>query len=87
MNIVAVKWAKNQKHFDETLPYSDDHVTAVPRPPLRVMQEQRAREAAKAVEEYAASGRATEAKTERLRALRLAREAANGSSKTSKTSR
>jgi hypothetical protein len=87
MNIVPVKWANSQKRFDVTQPYNDDHVTAVPRPPLRVMQEQRAREAAKAVEEYAASGRATEKKTERLRALRLAREAAKGSSKTLKTSR
>jgi len=91
MNIVPVKWANSQKRFDVTQPYkaenNADHINAAQRPPLRVMQEQRAREAAKAVEEYEASRRATEAKTERLRALRLAREAANASSKMLKESR
>ena len=91
MSIVPVKWANSQKRFDVTQPdeahSNADHINATPRPPLRVMQEQRAREAAKAVEEYAASRRATEAKTERLRALRLAREAGNASSKKLKTSR
>jgi len=40
-------------------------------------KEHQAREGAKAVAEYEAEGRAVRAKTERLRALRLAKEAAD----------
>jgi hypothetical protein len=79
MNMVPVKWANSQKRFDATQstnPANSDsgHSRPVQRPPLRVLQEQRAREAAQAVRDYEASKRAVDAKTERLRALRLARE-------------
>jgi hypothetical protein len=42
-------------------------------------KEERARDGAKAMMEYEADGRAVRAKTERLRALRLAKEAAEQS--------
>jgi hypothetical protein len=80
MNMVPVKWANSQKRFDATQSNSPARSDSGPsrpvqRPPLRVLQEQRAREAAQAVRDYEASKRAVDAKTERLRALRLAREA------------
>jgi hypothetical protein len=48
------------------------------------MKEERARDAALAMEEYEAEKRAVLANTERLRALRLAQEAGNGLQKKSK---
>ena len=72
MNIVPVKWSKNQTHYNATRP-DVAHAGAVQRPPLRVLQERRANDAAQAVSEYEASQLAVEAKTNRLRALRLAK--------------
>jgi len=72
MNIVPVKWNKNQTRYDAN---RQDVAPArtTQRPPLRVLQAQRANDAAHAVREYEASQRAVESKTERLRALRLAK--------------